>query len=413
MNKKIIQFSLFVVLLFATLAFSQEEYDVKVTQLTDNLFLLIPQVYVAHPTIIASIGPDGVLLVDTGIKETAQVLKKKLDSLGNGNPNIIINTHAHIDHTGGNAFFGDSPTVIAHNILRKRLKSSSFISWEFPDATLPDILIYDSLTIFFNGEEISIIPFEGSHSDNDVIVFFKKSRIAFIGDIMYGFGFPSYDKLSGDVLKYPDVLEKVINYLPEDARIIPGHGHECNLEEFRGYHNILSKTIEAVSEAAFRGRTLEQMQEDKILNAWDSLGQGEIPTNKWIESIVYCLDENRPRKSLVEPLYLALKNNGIDGAVAKFHELKRTAEKEYAFTLAAFNIVTYYLLDRERYEDARKIQTLASEEYPDSWVVFYMLGEIYSAEGDKENARKYFKKSIEIDANNPYISELERMIKEL
>ncbi len=51
-------------------------------------------------------GPDGVLMVDT---EDPQLASKTLDTIRtftNGPIKVVVNSHIHPDHTGGNAFFG-------------------------------------------------------------------------------------------------------------------------------------------------------------------------------------------------------------------------------------------------------------------------------------------------------------------
>ena len=53
--------------------------------------------------VVASIGEDGTLLVDTGYGATATAVREELTKLGSGPVRIIVNTHGDGDHVGGNA----------------------------------------------------------------------------------------------------------------------------------------------------------------------------------------------------------------------------------------------------------------------------------------------------------------------
>jgi len=63
---------------------------------------------------VASLGKDGILLVDTGFPATADVVRTALGQLGNGPVRIIVNTHGDFDHVGGNAVLGSAAMIFAH-----------------------------------------------------------------------------------------------------------------------------------------------------------------------------------------------------------------------------------------------------------------------------------------------------------
>ena len=148
---------------------------------------------------IASVGEDGVLLVDTQAEGDAEALKKVVDGFGKGSPKIIINTHRHVEHVGGNAIFGEDPIVIAHDLVPAKLRSGSYLFNEFPRATFPDITFGDTMTLWFNGEEIVLTEMSGSHDDNEIIVHFTHSKVVHLSSLANGFNFPSVDT-AGDPL---------------------------------------------------------------------------------------------------------------------------------------------------------------------------------------------------------------------
>src|ERR1039457_2833919 len=81
--------------------------DVHILPVRRNIYMLVG----AGGNITVSAGPDGVLLVDSGLANMTDKVLAAIDQLGrqlstNGAPphpiQFIINTHVHADHTGGN-----------------------------------------------------------------------------------------------------------------------------------------------------------------------------------------------------------------------------------------------------------------------------------------------------------------------
>jgi len=86
-------------LLTPLIGWAQTASNFRVVKIADQIYELTAT-YPFETNIIASVGPDGILLVDTGTKYTMQELKTVLDTLG-GPVRIIINTHAHAEHSAG------------------------------------------------------------------------------------------------------------------------------------------------------------------------------------------------------------------------------------------------------------------------------------------------------------------------
>ena len=89
----------------------QENNGFEIVQLADHLYKLSIDGGGYTVKVIASVGDDGILLVDSGQEQTAEQLKTDLKTLADGTPKIIINTHEHVEHLGGNAIFGSDPVV--------------------------------------------------------------------------------------------------------------------------------------------------------------------------------------------------------------------------------------------------------------------------------------------------------------
>jgi hypothetical protein len=65
-----------------------------------------------------------------------------------------------------------------------------------------------------------------------------------------------------------------------------------------------------------------------------------------------------------------------------------------------YNDIAYQLLKAKKTEDAYKMFKFTESQYPDSWSVYHGLGETSRLMGQKEQARAYYKKSLQLNPNN-------------
>jgi glyoxylase-like metal-dependent hydrolase (beta-lactamase superfamily II) len=388
------------VALNTTSLMAQEESNVEVSQLTERLYLLTTNqgAYTTHT--IASVGDDGVLLVDTQAEGYAEELKQKVDAFGRGNPVYIINTHRHVEHLGGNAIFGETPIVIAHELVPKKLRSGSFLFEEYPDATLPDITLADSLSLYFNGERIRIIALAGSHDDNEIIVHFTESKVVHLSSLVNGFNFPSVDS-DGDALKFAELVAKASELLPSDVTIVSGHNDTGTWEDLRTYHVMLVETAEVVRLSLAAGQDLETLQKDSVLKAWAHYAGSYVSTDEWIEYLVTALapDDEPEKKDIYEPLYYAMKDGGAEAAVKRYFELKD--DDAYEITEFELLIIGDKLLKKGRIPEAIEFLSLNLQEYPSGKYAYYGhydLALAYQKQGDKAAAIEHCEKALELNA---------------
>lgn len=407
--KKIIL--LIIVLGFLSSGFSQDETSIKVVKLTDNLYKIA--FYAGYDVnMIASIGEDGLLLVDTGFKSTAKKLKEELKKLGNSEPKYIISTHEHVDHVGGNSIFGKNPVIIGHRFLRNRMQTDKYVLVEYSESSIPEITFTDSLSLYFNGEMIRIIAIPGSHTDNDIMVHFTKSGYAYLGDIAYGLHIPSVDARSGDDSKYGEVVKKALDLLPNDTRFVSGHGRDLTMAEMREFQKILEETIEVIHSEMEKGKSVEEMQKEKILSSWEKYVKPEYTSaNAWISNVVNGFNNVRMGPTPIALYYHGYQNGGIDSVINIYNDLKLNHLDEYEFHQFQFYKLAYFLLDKKKYDDAIKILEFDLSEYPDSYYLYDGLGEVYWKKGDPENSIKFYEKSLEIEPANTNATYMINLIK--
>ena len=232
-----------------------------------------------------SSGPDGVLIVDDQYDYLAEKIQTAIAAIGKGDVKFVLNTHWHGDHTGGNEVFGLHAPIIAHENVRKRLLEDG--ATPAPKVALPVITYADGVSVHFNGETIRVYHLPTGHTDGDSVVYFTESNVMHMGDLFFSGRFPYIDLGSGgDVAGYVRNIGTVLERLPADVKIIPGHGPLSTVAELKAFQAMLHETTGLVRERIAAGKSLTEAQAMGMPEKYESWGKGFINTDRWIE-IVY------------------------------------------------------------------------------------------------------------------------------
>src|SRR6185436_11679239 len=260
--------ALLTVVIFASAQQDFSKVEVKATHVAGNIYMLTG----SGGNIGASVGPDGILIVDDQFAPLAERIEAALKQLNPGKLKFVLNTHYHGDHTGGNAHFGQQAHIIAHTNVRQRLGGKPGDS----KPELPIITFDDSLSVWFNGEEIKLVHVPPAHTDSDSIIYFTGANVIHFGDTFFSGRFPNIDLGGGgDVRGYIRGVADAIKKVPADAKLIPGHGPLSSVKELKEFHEMLIETSGIVEKAIAAGKTLDQIKADGLPDKWKNW---EAPT---------------------------------------------------------------------------------------------------------------------------------------
>lgn len=270
---------------------AQQEVEVEVIHVSGSVYMLEGR----GGNIGVSAGPDGVVLVDDQFARLAPQIRAAVDTLAERGLRFVLNTHWHGDHTGGNAAFGRDAPIVAHHNVRERLATAQVIRGDTiaasPDSALPILTFDRAVRLHLNGESIEVVHFPRGHTDGDAVVFFPGSNVVHMGDLMFADRFPFVDLASGgSLVGYTEAVAAVLERIPDDAAVIPGHGQLTDVEGLRRFHDMLVTTAEIVRERMEEGASLEETTAAGLPERWSSWGEGFISTEQWLETIYRSLE---------------------------------------------------------------------------------------------------------------------------
>jgi cyclase len=265
---------------------NQQEITVKTTKVNGNVFMLQGR----GGNVGALVGSDGILIVDDDYKVVSEKLRAALKDLGSEKPRFIFNTHWHGDHTEGNQVFGQDSIIVAQTNVRKRLSQVNSIFGEavqpYPLAALPMITFTESISIYFDGEEVRAVYYQSGHTDGDSVVFFKNANVVHLGDHFFAGRFPFVDlENGGSVQGLINNVGMLIKQIPADAKLIPGHGGLSTLDDLKSYHQALMETAQIVQNAMKKKKTLDEIKKAGLPDKYKEFGSGFIKTDMWIETV--------------------------------------------------------------------------------------------------------------------------------
>ena len=265
--------------------------QIKVTKVAGTVYMLEG----AGGNIGASIGEDGIVVVDDQYAPLADKIQAALKGITDKPVRFIINTHYHEDHTGGNEFFQKQAPIIAQDNVRKRLEeggragnggSMGFDAKPAALSALPIITFDHDVTVHLNGEDIRALHFPAGHTDGDSVIYFPKSNVVHMGDDFVTYGFPFIDVDGGGSIDgMISGVESAIAKLPADAKVIPGHGPVSNLDDVRAYVKMLKETRAVVQGALDKKMTLAQMKEQKVLDPWKKYSGDFVSEDVFLETL--------------------------------------------------------------------------------------------------------------------------------
>jgi len=219
-------------------------------------------------TIAWMIDKQGIVVVDTQFPDTAPHLIEEIRKQSDRKIDLLINTHHHGDHSGGNiAFKGIVEKVVAHQ-NSKASQERVAIAGKTEDKQLyPDTTYTGFWSQPVGNEIIGLRYFGAGHTNGDSFVHFENANVVHCGDLMFNRRFPFIDRSSGaNIENWIKALGKARKAYDKDTIFVFGHAAEGfpvtgTREDLKAMQNYLSKLLKFVKKEIKAGKTKEQLAE--------------------------------------------------------------------------------------------------------------------------------------------------------
>jgi cyclase len=223
------------------------------------------------------VSPDGLLVVDTQFADTAPNLLAGIKERSQRQIDVLLNSHHHPDHTGGNGVLRPAvKQIVAHvrssenqKVQAERAKTT---------ATLPDVTFPDTWSVKIGDETIAAKHWGPAHTGGDVSIHFQQANIVHLGDLLNNRGFPNCDAPAGGTIHgWMSVLEKMAAGFPADALYVFGHaeaghpfiGTRSDLHYQRDY---FAAVVEMARAARKQGTTRDALAKVEVLPKFEHFG---------------------------------------------------------------------------------------------------------------------------------------------
>jgi glyoxylase-like metal-dependent hydrolase (beta-lactamase superfamily II) len=223
--------------------------------------------YMPHDVSVCVVrGAGGLLVCDTrSSHRQADEIRADLRELDTLPVRWVVNTHAHFDHTFGNARFGPASDigapiygherVPAHLDAYERPILAGLIAageepadeWREIVITPPDVLVGKEMTLDLGGTAARLRYLGRGHTDNDLLVHVPDAGAWLAGDLIEESGPPVYGPDSFP-LDWPATITQFRAGLGEGAVVVPGHGAVVDAAFVAAQHEQLATVAALITE---------------------------------------------------------------------------------------------------------------------------------------------------------------------
>ena len=219
---------------------------------------------------------DGVIVVDSQFADTAPMFLDGLKPKTSRKIDVLINSHHHPDHTGGNKVMQPSVTkIVAHTNVPGLQRKQAAAQKSEANQAYADTTFDKDWKTSVGKETVSARYYGAGHTGGDIVITFQNANVVHMGDLMSFQRNPRADRPAGaSIVNWGRVLENTVKDHAADTIYIFGHskvgervtGSSKDLLELRDYFTAM---LEFTRKAIASGRSMEEVMKTAAIPGFE------------------------------------------------------------------------------------------------------------------------------------------------
>jgi glyoxylase-like metal-dependent hydrolase (beta-lactamase superfamily II) len=426
---------------------------------------------VSTTSIVAFATEKGIVVVDTfGVPEVDTQLRRVIArELGRSDFRVLINTHEHGDHTGGNSVYSDC-TIVGHELVAQGMQRAAgdrerlldlYPEWiadlenrfeeldpESPEAAdvrerlilrrmnfenvsaneapiFPTTTFSDRMALDMGDTTFELSFIGGMHSSSDIAVFVPERGLLLTGDVMADVWLTetagclaSFSVRPGIYHDFPLLLanwDRLLEQGDSITLLLPGHWNgELSFDGAKARVEYVRTLWNGVTEAAAADRNLEDVQAEYALATRfpDLVDSPGFDPARHYGSVTEMWTVVSRQQSAARVIYTLLDESAQQTAVDDVVADHDSPSPDHFFIESEFNAYGYALLQRDKVDEAITMFRINVELFPDSWNVYDSLGEALLRAGKTDEGIAMYERSLAINPDNTNGTEVLSRVRE-
>lgn len=265
---------------------------VGVTEITPGVLVLST----STGNVVASVGPDGALLVGTPSAASTQQIIKILATRTKSSVRYVVITPEDLAHSQGDAGWGRAGAFVAmqENALERLGGHTMGPPPPLPPELVklgvdrPRIAYSEVLTFDLNGDAIHIVHQKPGYSNADALAHFHAAKLVYMGEVFPGDGYPRIDPAQGGTLE--GLLKTIEGWTDSTFHVVPARGKVTNGASLKAYEDMIVTVRDRIQRMVKEGQSESEVLAQHPASEFDAQwGHGRVQPDEFVREVYRAL----------------------------------------------------------------------------------------------------------------------------